>query len=157
MLLLEQFHYTCRRCGQTSFNIHVDVAVRSVSIYTWTWPLDQFHQTRQCGRQTSFIIHVNVAVRPVSLYTSMWPSDQFHYTCGCRCNTKFITNSQEREKLSKRYTPRKNYELTALYNITIQTTERNNSNNQYNEQALCVHPTTLRQGFFKHIRPSFIV
>ena len=132
-----------------------------MSIYTWPWPLDQFHYTRRCGRQTSFIIHVNVAVRPVSLYTSKWPSDQFRYMCGCRCNTSFITNLQEQEKLPKRNTPRKNHELTALYNITIQTTERNNSNNQYNEQALCVPATTLIQFFFscffKHIRPSFIL
>ena len=109
------------------------------------WPSDQFHYTRQCGRQTSFIIHVSVAVRPILIYTLMKPSDQFYYTCGCRCNTNFITNLQEQEKLPKRFTPWKNYELTALYNITIQTTERNNSNNRYNEQALCVHPTTLKE------------
>ena len=35
-------------------------------------------------------------------------------------------------------TPFKYYGLTVLYNITIQAAERNNIENQYNEQVLCI-------------------
>ena len=48
-------------------------------------------------------------------------------------NNFFITNFHE-----------ETYEVTALYNITVQTIERKNHRNQYNEQLLCMLTTTLK-------------
>ena len=38
----------------------------------------------------------------------------------------------------------KNCEVTVLYNVTMQTIERNDRKNRYSEQVLCIHTTKLK-------------